>query len=126
MSVVETKNAPKAVGPYSQGRIHGDLLFISGQLPINPETGKIESEDDAEQVRQCLRNVSAIAEELGASLSNVMKTTVLVRRLSEFGKMNAAYAEFFSAPFPARATFEVSALPMGALVEIEAIVALPR
>lgn len=124
MSVVETSNAPKAVGPYAQARVHGNFLFISGQLPINPETGKIESNDDVDQVRQCLRNISAIVEAAGASLSDVLKTTVLVTRLSEFGKVNAAYAEFFSAPFPARATFEVSALPMGAAIEIEAVVAL--
>lgn len=126
MSVIETSNAPKAVGPYSQARVHGDLLFISGQLAINPASGKIESTDAVEQAQQCLRNISAIAQAAGASLNDVIKTTVLVTNLSEFPKLNAAYAEFFKAPFPARATFEVSALPMGASVEIEAVVVLPN
>lgn len=124
MTAIETSEAPKAVGPYSQARTHAGLLFVSGQLPINPATGKVESEDSVDQVRQCLRNISAIAEAAGATMGNVLKTTVLLTRLSEFARVNQAYAEFFVSPFPARATFEVSALPLGASVEIEAVIAL--
>ncbi|TCW78784.1 reactive intermediate/imine deaminase [Burkholderia sp. SRS-46] len=124
MSVIETANAPAAVGPYAQARTCGNLLFVSGQLPIHPETGNIECESASDQMRQCLQNIASIVRAAGSSMANVLKTTILVTDLSRFSEINAAYAEFFAAPYPARATFEVSALPKGALIEVEAVVSL--
>lgn len=124
MTEIKTEKAPAAVGPYSQARKVGDLLFVSGQLPIDPATAKFVSDDAVAQIRQCLENIAAIAEAAGTSLSNTVKTTILVTNLGGFSDLNAAYAAFFSAPFPARATFEVSALPMGAKVEVEALISL--
>lgn len=124
MKPVSTDAAPAAIGPYSQAIAVNGLLFVSGQIPIDPTTGEFSSNDPVEQTRQCLRNLAAIAEAAGTDLSRTVKTTVLVRDLSRFADINAAYAEFFKAPFPARATFEVSALPKGAQIEIEAVIAL--
>ncbi|AJC23639.1 Rid family detoxifying hydrolase [Pandoraea pulmonicola] len=124
MSTIETPEAPAAIGPYSQARIFGDLLFVSGQLPIDANAGVIASTNAAEQMRQCLTNLEHIVKAAGCAMSNVLKTTVLVRDLSQFAEINAAYAEFFAAPYPARTTFEAAALPKGALVEVDAIVSL--
>jgi len=121
MLPITTSKAPAAIGPYSQAVRCGDFVFVSGQLPIDPETNLIASEDPAEQCRQSLRNIAAILQEAGTGIENVVKTTVLVTDLSRFADMNAAYAEFFQTNLPARATYEVSALPKGAQVEIEAI-----
>lgn len=125
MAAVATSEAPAAIGPYSQAIASNGLLFVSGQLPIDPATGTM-ADDPVEQCRQALRNVAAIARQGGADLSRTVKTTVLVTDLSKFAAINDAYAEFFEAPYPARATFEVAALPRGASVEIEAIIALPE
>jgi len=124
MRVVSTTDAPTAIGPYSQARVAADLLFISGQLPIEPATGKMDEGGADEQLRQCLANVSAITMAAGTDLSRTVKVTLLVRDLTQFAAVNKVYASLFSAPYPARTTFEVSALPMGALVEVDAVVAL--
>lgn len=119
---VTTANSPAAIGPYSQGIVSTDsrTIYVSGQLPIHPKTGIIP-EDVAAQTRQTLQNLKAILEEAGSTMSDVLKTTVYMKDMNEFGKMNEVYAEFFTEPFPARATIEVSRLAKDALVEIEAV-----
>lgn len=121
MEKIETANAPAAVGPYSQGTKTDDLVFVSGQLPINPETGEFASDDIKELAHQSLKNVKNILEAGGSSMSNVVKTTVLLTDLADFAAVNEVYAQYFEAPFPARACFQVAALPLGAKIEIEAI-----
>jgi len=121
---IHTNDAPGAVGPFSQAIKVGDLLFVSGQLPIDPATGEFNSDDAIAQAEQCLKNLAAIAAAAGTSLANTVKTTVLLTDLSRFAEINKVYAGFFSKPFPARACYEVSALPKGAKVEIEAVIAL--
>ena len=120
MKPISTSNAPEAVGPYSQAIAVNGLLFVSGQLPIDPTTGAFPSDAPVEQARQCLKNIAAIAQAAGTNLTRTVKTTVLVRDLGRFTEINAAYAEFFSAPYPARATFEVSGLPKGAQIDCQA------
>lgn len=126
MKAISTADAPQAIGPYSQGVVYNDTLFVSGQLPIDPQTGSFPSDDPVEQARQCLTNIAAIAKAAGTDMAHCVKTTVLVRDLSRFAQINEVYATFFKEFFPARATFEVSALPKDAQVEIEAVFALPR
>lgn len=118
---VATSNAPAAIGPYSQAVAAGNTLYVSGQLPIDPATGAFAGEDIAAQTRQSLLNLRAILEANGMTMQDVVKTTVLLADIGEFAAMNAVYAEFFSQPFPARAAFQVAALPKAAKVEIEAI-----
>lgn len=120
---VKTEKAPGAIGPYSQAVKAGNMIFVSGQLPINAATGEMPS-DIKEQTRQSIANIKAILEAEGASLDNVVKTTVLLADMSLFGPMNEVYAEEFKAVFPARAAFAVKELPKQALVEIEAIAAV--
>jgi 2-iminobutanoate/2-iminopropanoate deaminase len=120
---IATTNAPAAIGPYSQGVDTGNLVFVSGQLPINPATGEFAGADIAAQTRQSLTNIKAILEANGMTMANVVKTTVLLEDISEFAAMNAVYAEFFSEPYPARAAYQVAALPKAAKIEIEAIAA---
>ncbi|WP_394690612.1 RidA family protein [Hoeflea sp.] len=122
MTPIDTANAPAAIGPYSQAMRIGDLLFVSGQLPIDPATGEFASADALGQMRQCLKNIAAIAEAAGTDLSRTVKTTILLSDLSGFAELNEEYGKAFQAPFPARACYEVSALPKGALVEIEAVI----
>lgn len=121
LNAVHTPNAPAAIGPYSQAVQAGSLLFVSGQLPIDPATGAFAGEDIASQTRQSLTNVKHILETAGYTCADVAKTTVLLADIADFAAMNAVYAEFFTAPCPARAAFAVKDLPKGALVEIEAI-----
>lgn len=122
--IISTEKAPLAIGPYSQGINTGNLLFLSGQLPICPENGVIEATDIEGQTRQSLENVKAILESEGCTMDHVVKTTVFLKDISDFAKMNGVYAEFFSeGNYPARSAFQVAALPKDALVEIE-IVAL--
>lgn len=120
---IATPNAPAAIGPYSQGVDTGSLVFVSGQLPIDPATGEFAGSDIAAQTRQSLTNIKAILEANGMTMANVVKTTVLLEDISEFAAMNAVYAEFFSEPYPARAAYQVAALPKAAKIEIEAIAA---
>lgn len=118
---IHTPNAPAAIGPYSQAVQAGNLLFVSGQLPVDPATGAFAGDDVVTQTRQSLNNVSAILAEAGYSCADVVKTTVLLADIGDFAAMNAVYAEFFKENCPARACFAVKDLPKGALVEIEAI-----
>lgn len=124
MNVIQTPTAPAAIGPYSQGIAVNGLLFVSGQLPLDPATGAFAASDAAGQMRQCLANLSAIATAAGTDLAHCVKTTIFLTDLSAFAEVNAVYAEAFPAPCPARSTIEVSALPKGALVEVEAVIAL--
>ena len=117
---IHTVNAPAAIGPYSQGIAAGELAFISGQLPIDPATGNSAGEDIESQTRQSLENLKAILEENGMTMGDVTKTTVLLADIAEFAAMNAIYGEYFAEPYPARAAFQVAALPKNARVEIEA------
>ena len=121
MNAISTTNAPAAIGPYSQAIKVGELLFVSGQLPINPATGTFAEGGSKELTRQSLTNMKAILEEAGTSMANVVKTTVFLADMNDFAAMNEVYAEFFAAPFPARAAVAVKTLPKGALVEIECI-----
>ncbi len=118
---IHTPKAPAAIGPYSQAVKAGNLLFVSGQIPIDPATGEFAGNDIVSQTRQSLTNVRNILEEAGYTCADVVKTTVLLANMGDFAAMNAVYAEFFTAPCPARAAFAVKDLPKGALVEIEAI-----
>ena len=118
---IATPNAPGAIGPYSQGIAAGNMAFVSGQLPIDPATGAFAGEDIVSQTRQSLLNIKAILEENGMTMADVVKTTVLLADIGEFGAMNQVYGEFFTAPNPARAAFQVAALPKNAKFEIEAV-----
>lgn len=118
---IHTPKAPVAIGPYSQAIQTGNLLFVSGQLPVDPATGEFAGADITSQTRQSLNNVCSILEQAGYTTADVAKTTVLLADMGDFAAMNAVYAEFFAEPFPARAAFAVKTLPKGALVEIEAI-----
>ena len=118
---IHTPNAPASIGPYSQDMQAGNLLFVSGQLPIDPATGAFAGDDIATQTRQSLTNVKNILEAAGYTCADVVKTTVLLANIEDFAAMNAVYAEFFTENCPARAAFAVKDVPKGALVEIEAI-----
>ena len=122
MNSVHTEKAPAAIGPYSQAIDSGaGLVFVSGQLPIDPSTGAFPQGGVAEQTRQSLTNAKAILSAAGLGLENVVKTTVFLADMGDFAAMNEVYAQFFSAPYPARSAVAVKALPKGALVEIECI-----
>ena len=117
---IATPLAPKAVGPYSQAVQLGGTLYLSGQLPVDPATGKMPEGIEA-QTRQSLQNLGAILMAAGLEFGNIVKTTVLLQDIADFGAMNAVYAEFFPGDKPARVCYQVAALPMGARVEIDAI-----
>ena len=121
--VICSEKAPGAIGPYSQAIEANGFIYASGQLPIDPATGAFPEGGIKEQTRQSILNAQAILEEAGCSLANVVKTTVLLSDIADFGAMNEVYASFFSEPFPARSAFAVKDLPKGALVEIEMIAA---
>ncbi len=122
MKPIHTEKAPAAIGPYSQAIDSGaGLVFVSGQLPIDPATGAFPEGGVAEQTRQSLLNARAILQAAGLDLKNVVKTTVFLADMADFGAMNEVYAQFFAAPFPARSAVAVKDLPKGARVEIECI-----
>ena len=118
---VNTKNAPAAIGPYSQAILAGDMLFASGQIPIDPATGNIVGDDIAAQAHQVLKNIGAVLAECKLDYSDVLKTTVFLTDLGDFGTVNGIYGEYFKAPFPARSCVQVGALPKGSKIEIEFI-----
>ncbi len=118
--IIATDKAPKAIGPYSQAVYAGGTLYISGQLPLNPETG-IMAEGIKAQTEQVLKNIQAILEEAKFSMSDVVKTTVLLKDIGNFAEMNEVYAKYFTSKYPARATYQVANLPLNALIEIESI-----
>ena len=123
---VSTQDAPSAIGPYSQGVAAGHLLFISGQLPIDPATGAFAAGGIVEHAHQCLRNLSAIAREAGTRLDQAVKVTVFLADINDFAAVNQVYGEYFKAHLPARSAMQVAALPKNADIEIEAIVSLTR
>lgn len=119
---IATQNAPAAIGPYSQAvAVENGTVYVSGQLPIDPATGKFAGDTIEAQTEQSIKNIMAILAENGMSIDDVVKTTVLLSDIDEFGAMNKVYAEYFTEPFPARAAFQVAALPQGAKVEIEVV-----
>lgn len=119
--VITTKNAPGAIGPYSQGISAGDLVFTSGQLPINPADGVLVTDDIKKATAQALENVKSILAEAGTDLSKVVKSTVFLKDLGDFAAMNETYKEYFTGVCPARSCFQVAKLPLDALLEIEVI-----
>lgn len=120
-NVVVTERAPQPVGPYSQAVIEGDLIFVAGQGPINPETGTLELGDARSETKRVFENVRAILQAAGSSLEHVIKCNVYLKDINDFAAMNEVYATFFTAPFPARTTIQAAALPGGIAVEIEVI-----
>lgn len=118
---VRTERAPRAVGPYSQAVRAGGFVFASGQIPLDPESGAVVGGDIAAQGRQALENLRAVLEVSGAGMKNVVKTTVFLRDMGDFARFNEVYAGYFTAPYPARSTVQVSGLPKDVLVEIEAV-----
>jgi 2-iminobutanoate/2-iminopropanoate deaminase len=121
--IIKTENAPAAIGPYSQAvKITGsEMLFCSGQIPINPGAGEIKPDDITTQTRQVMQNLVQVIGAAGFQLSHVVKTTIYMIDLSQFSRVNEVYASFFDSDFPARSTVQVAALPRGAMVEIEAV-----
>lgn len=119
--IIITTQAPQAIGPYSQAVVAGNMVFLSGQLGLNPQTGDFVSDKVDEQARQALRNVEAILQEADLSLADVVKTTVFLADMSDFAQVNEVYASFFEPPYPARSAVAVKTLPKNALVEIEVI-----
>ena len=117
---VYTKNAPEAIGPYSQGMVVGNLVFTSGQIPLNPETGVLEGNNITEQTHRVCKNLKAVLEESGSSLQKVVKTVCFLNEMADFAGFNAVYSEYFTGK-PARSCVAVKELPRGALVEVEAI-----
>lgn len=122
--IIETSKAPKAVGPYSQAVRHGDLVFLSGQVALDPATGQLVGGGIDAQTRQVFRNLQAVCEAAGGGLEGILKLTIFLTDLGNFATVNEIMAATFSTPYPARATIEVSALPLGAEVEMEAVLGL--
>ncbi|QKF66711.1 reactive intermediate/imine deaminase [Arcobacter venerupis] len=121
MKAINSIKAPSAIGPYSQAVDKDGFIFVSGQLPIDETTGAFAGEDIASQAKQSLQNIKYILEEAGLGMKDISKTTILLKNIEDFTVVNEIYGQFFTAPYPARATYEVSRLPKDALIEIEAI-----
>jgi len=121
LEAISTEKAPPAIGPYSQAIAANGLIFVSGQIPVNPVTGAIAHHDIEAQTRQVLDNLKNILEAAGSSLSKVVKTTLFIKNMKDFAKINEIYSTYFNLPYPARSTVEVSNLPKDVLIEIEAI-----
>lgn len=119
--MINTNNAPKAIGPYSQAVRTGDLLYISGQIPVNPATGEVVENCFKKQTEQSMKNILAILNEVGLDFTNVVKTNLFITDMGKFSEVNEVYSTFFTDYFPARACVQVSALPKNVLVEIEAV-----
>ncbi|TFZ40033.1 RidA family protein [Soehngenia longivitae] len=124
ISYISTKKAPAAIGPYSQGIVAGNLVFTSGQLPIDPSSGDLVNDDIKLATKTSLENVKSILEEAGSSIEKVIKVTVYVTNMDDFSKINEVYSEYFAEHKPARSLVEVSKLPKGGLIEIEAVATL--
>ena len=124
MKTIHTDAAPAAIGPYSQAVRHGDLVFCSGQIPLDPNTMEVVAGGIEEQTRQVFENLTAVAAAADSSLSRAIKLTIFLTDLGEFAKVNEIMAQYFSEPYPARATIEVSALPKGVQVEVEAVLSV--
>jgi len=120
MEVISTKSAPEAIGPYSQAIVTGNLIYTSGQIPINPASGNIETDDISSQTEQAIKNLKSVLEAAGSSLEKVVKTTCFLQHIKDFAVFNSVYEKYFTQK-PARSCVEVAALPKGALVEIEVI-----
>ena len=120
--IISTENAPQAIGPYSQAVKAGNLMFISGQIPLDPKTGDLVSESIDDQAKQVLNNIKSICEAAGQSIDDIVKISIFLTDLENFAIVNEVMKEYFAEPYPARATVEVSGLPLGVNVEIEAIV----
>lgn len=118
---IHSDKAPAAIGPYSQAIASGGLVFVSGQLPIDPATGQIPGDSITHRTHLCLQNMRSIVEAAGGSLGGAVKTTIFLTDMNDFKAVNAVYAEYFDEPFPARSTVQVAALPLGADIEIEAV-----
>ena len=123
MKEIKTNNAPAAIGPYSQAIVTGNMVFASGQIPVNPATGEIPEGVEA-QANQVFTNVKNLLEAAGASINNVVKTSVFIQNMDDFATINEIYAKYFTEPFPARSCVEVAKLPKGVLLEVEAIAEL--
>lgn len=121
LSAIQTSDAPAAIGPYSQAIKAGNLLFVSGQIPINPATGQVVSGDIVAETHQVMKNLDAILTKAGGSLNNVAKATIFIKDMNDFAKINEVYAGYFGGTFPARETVEVSRLPKDVNVEISVI-----
>jgi 2-iminobutanoate/2-iminopropanoate deaminase len=119
--IISSKNAPPAIGPYSQAVEANGILYLSGQIPVNPETGSITGTNITEQTEQVLKNISAVLSDAGYSLADVVKSTCLLSDMANFKAMNEVYARYYTSDQPARSTFAVKDLPLGALIEIETI-----
>ena len=120
--IISTENAPQAIGPYSQAVKAGGLMFISGQIPLNPETGDLVSGSIEDEANQVLQNIKSICEAAGHGMEDIVKITIFLTDLGNFATVNEVMKKHFSEPYPARATVEISGLPLGVNVEIEAIV----
>lgn len=124
--VISTNNAPAAIGPYSQGIRTGNLIFTSGQIPLNPVTGELVSDDIKSAVKQSLENVKAILEAAGTNMENAVKVTVFLKDMNDFAAVNEIYGQYFTGKMPARSAIQVAKLPKDCMIEIEAIAVIPN